>query len=157
MGYLIHLSSTIYDYKMHWSIQECWANVELCRLQCFMRKIIFLQQMTQLNHDPPCFASTGRSKMEVGLSVAQIYDRRVFIRLGIGVAPQLSGFICAYLLPPPVRVSSTPSTLLSFIVKFGLFLSYEKNQNKQKRPGLAHSFFKKYFGLPDVSKHFWQF
>ena len=36
-----------------------------------------------------------------------------------------------------VRVPSTPSTLLSFIV-FVLFLSCEKNENKQKEADLAH-------------------
>ena len=36
-----------------------------------------------------------------------------------------------------VRVPSTPSTLLSFLV-FVLYLSCEKNENNQKEGGLAH-------------------
>ena len=35
-------------------------------------------------------------------------------------------------LPPQVRVLSSPSTLLSFIVNFVQYLSCEKNENKQK-------------------------
>ena len=42
------------------------------------------------------------------------------------------------ILPPRVRVPSTPSMLLSFIVKFVLYLSCEKNEINKKRPGLAH-------------------
>ena len=42
------------------------------------------------------------------------------------------------ILPPRVRVPSTPSMLLSFIVKFMQYLSCEKNENRLKRPGLAH-------------------
>ena len=57
---------------------------------------------------------------------------------------QLSGLICAHhpatpglspkhtILPPRVWVSSTPSMLLSFFVQFVLYLSREKNENKQK-------------------------
>ena len=37
-----------------------------------------------------------------------------------------------------VWVPSTPSTLLSFIVNFVLYLSFAKNENKQKKPSLAH-------------------
>ena len=48
------------------------------------------------------------------------------------------------ILPPRVRVPSTPSMLLSFIVKFVLYLSCEKNEINKKRPGLAHFFIKKY-------------
>ena len=36
------------------------------------------------------------------------------------------------MLPPQARVPSTPSMLLSFKVKFVLYLSCEKNENKQK-------------------------
>ena len=39
--------------------------------------------------------------------------------------------------PPRVRVPST-SMLSSFIVKFVPHLSFEKNENKQKRAGMAH-------------------
>ena len=42
------------------------------------------------------------------------------------------------ILLPQVRVPITPSMLLSFIAKFVLFLSCEKNENKQKQDGLAH-------------------
>ena len=42
------------------------------------------------------------------------------------------------ILPPRVRVPSTPSMLLSFIVTFVLYLSCEKNEINKKRPGLAH-------------------
>ena len=42
------------------------------------------------------------------------------------------------ILPAQVQVPSTPSTLLSFIVKFALYLSCESNENKQKRLSLAH-------------------
>ena len=41
------------------------------------------------------------------------------------------------ILPPQVRVPSTPSMLLPFIVKFVLFLSREKNKNKQKEAGFG--------------------
>ena len=41
------------------------------------------------------------------------------------------------ILPPQVRVPSKPSMLLPFIVKFVLYLSCEKNENKQKNMGLA--------------------
>ena len=41
------------------------------------------------------------------------------------------------ILPPQVRVPSTPSTLLSFIVKFVLNLSCEKNDDKQKESGFG--------------------
>ena len=36
------------------------------------------------------------------------------------------------ILPPRVRVPSTSAMLLSFIVKIELYLSWEKNENKQK-------------------------
>ena len=39
------------------------------------------------------------------------------------------------ILPPRIRVPSTPSTLLSFIVKFVLFL--KKNEIKQKEAGFG--------------------
>ena len=38
------------------------------------------------------------------------------------------------MLPPQARVPSTPSMLLSFKVKFALYLSCEKNENKQRGP-----------------------
>ena len=38
------------------------------------------------------------------------------------------------ILPPQARVLSTPSMLLSFIAKFVLYLSCEKNENKQRGP-----------------------
>ena len=41
------------------------------------------------------------------------------------------------ILPPWVRVPSTPYMFLSFIVKFVLYLSYEKNENKQKEAGFG--------------------
>ena len=41
------------------------------------------------------------------------------------------------ILLPQDRVPSTPSTLLSFIV-FMIYLSCEKDENKQKEAGLAH-------------------
>ena len=40
------------------------------------------------------------------------------------------------ILPPQVRVPSTPSMFLSFIV-FVLYLSFEKNENKQKEAGFG--------------------
>ena len=36
------------------------------------------------------------------------------------------------IMPPQVRVPRTPYMLLSFIVKFVLYMSCEKNENKQK-------------------------
>ena len=42
------------------------------------------------------------------------------------------------ILPPWVRVPSTPSMLSSFIVQYVLYLSWEKNKNKQKEAGSAH-------------------
>ena len=41
------------------------------------------------------------------------------------------------LLPPQVRVSRTPTTLLSLIVKFLLYFTSEKNKNKQKVAGVG--------------------
>ena len=41
------------------------------------------------------------------------------------------------MLPSRVRVPSTPSTLLSFKVKFVLYLSCERNENKQKEAGFG--------------------
>ena len=41
------------------------------------------------------------------------------------------------ILPRRVQVPSMPSTLLSFLVKFVLNLSCEKNENKQKEAGLG--------------------
>ena len=46
------------------------------------------------------------------------------------------------ILPPQVRVPSTRSMILSLTVKFVLYLSREKNENKQKEAGLG-PFFKK--------------
>ena len=46
------------------------------------------------------------------------------------------------ILPPQVRVPSTPSTLLSFIV-FAQYLSYEKNENSQEEVGFGPFFLKK--------------
>ena len=40
------------------------------------------------------------------------------------------------ILPPWVRVPSIPSTLFSFII-FVLYLSFEKNGNKQKEAGFG--------------------
>ena len=40
--------------------------------------------------------------------------------------------LCLHILPSQVRVPSTPSTLLSFIV-FVLHVSCEKNENKRSR------------------------
>ena len=46
------------------------------------------------------------------------------------------------ILPPQVRVPSTPSMLFSIYIVQTVYLSIEfeceKNKNKQKRPGLAH-------------------
>ena len=47
------------------------------------------------------------------------------------------------ILPPRVWVPSTPSMLLSFIVKFVRYLSCEKNEINKNRPGLADFFLKK--------------
>ena len=53
------------------------------------------------------------------------------------------------ILPPRVRVPSMPPTLLLFIVKFVLYMSGEKNENKQKEaefgPFLMKSFFEASF------------
>ena len=49
------------------------------------------------------------------------------------------------ILPTRVRVPSTPSTLLSFIVKFMLYLSCEKNENKQNNEAKFGSFKKCFF------------
>ena len=46
------------------------------------------------------------------------------------------------ILPPQVRVPSTPSMLFSFIV-FVLYLSFEKNENKHKEAGFGPFFLKK--------------
>ena len=46
------------------------------------------------------------------------------------------------ILPPRVWVPSTPSMLLSFIVKFVLYLSCEKNKIKQKRGRVWPNFLK---------------
>ena len=46
------------------------------------------------------------------------------------------------ILLPRVWVPSTPSTLLSFIVKFELYLSCEKNKNKQKEAGFGAYLFR---------------
>ena len=54
------------------------------------------------------------------------------------------------ILPPRVRVPSTPSMLLSFGVKFVLYLSCEKNENKQKDA----EFFKKYSMIWRVNSNF---
>ena len=43
------------------------------------------------------------------------------------------------IMPPRVRVPSTPSMLLSFIV-FVVYLSCEKNENKQKEAGYGPFF-----------------
>ena len=40
-------------------------------------------------------------------------------------------------LMPLVRVPSTPAALLSFIVKFVLYLFCEENENKQKEAGFG--------------------
>ena len=45
---------------------------------------------------------------------------------------QISGSSAPNILPSRVQIPDTSSTLLSFIVKFVLFLSREKNENKQK-------------------------
>ena len=59
------------------------------------------------------------------------------------VPPQLSGYVSVpTILPPQVRVLSTPSILLSFMVKFVLYLSCEKNENKQKETGVGPFFTK---------------
>ena len=49
------------------------------------------------------------------------------------------------ILSPRVRVPSTLSMLLSFIVKFVLYLSCEKNENKQKDAGFGPYFLKTFF------------
>ena len=41
------------------------------------------------------------------------------------------------ILPPWVTVPSTPSMLLSYIVKFVLYLSCEKNETKQQEAGFG--------------------
>ena len=55
---------------------------------------------------------------------------------------KLHSYVIAYY---PAAPPGTPSTPLSFIVKFVLYLSCEKNENKQKEAGLGpfnklHSF-----------------
>ena len=50
------------------------------------------------------------------------------------------------ILLPRVRLPGTPSLLLSFTVKFVLYLSLQcvgRRKIKKKRPGLAHFFYKK--------------
>ena len=52
--------------------------------------------------------------------------------------PSLSGYSSApTILPPRIQVPSTPSMLLSFIVKFMLYLTCENNQNKQIEAGFG--------------------
>ena len=41
------------------------------------------------------------------------------------------------IVPPRIRVPSTPSTLLSFLVKFVLYLSCKRTKIKQKEAILA--------------------
>ena len=76
---------------------------------------------------------------------ASMFIRQNHRRLVVSI-PRLSLPFCHLLgkvndigtiLLPRVRVPSTPSMLLSFIL-FVLYLSCEKNENKQKRPGSAH-------------------
>ena len=54
------------------------------------------------------------------------------------------------IMPPWIGVPSIPPTLLSFLVKFVLYLSlnYEKNENKQKEAGLGT--LKKKIGIDNV-------
>ena len=53
------------------------------------------------------------------------------------------------ILPPSVWVPSTPSMLLSFMVKFVLYLSCEKNEINKKRPGLARLSGGRYWPIPN--------
>ena len=68
----------------------------------------------------------------------QSYARIRFVRSGVAIAQWPT------ILPPRVWVPSTPSTLLSFTV-FVLYLSCEKNENKQKEAGFGPFFKKKIF------------
>ena len=52
------------------------------------------------------------------------------------------------ILPPGVRVPSAPATLFSFII-FVIYLSCEKNENKQKEAGFGPFFLKK---IADIVK-----
>ena len=54
-------------------------------------------------------------------------------------------------LLPQVRVPSTPSTLVSFIVKFVLNVSCEKNENKQQEAELGQ-FKKTHSNQPRATK-----
>ena len=64
-------------------------------------------------------------------------------------------------LPSRVRVPSTPSTLLTFVVNYALYLSLhcEKYENKQKEAEFGTFFFKKtlnYFRLSNNIKRFYK-
>ena len=58
------------------------------------------------------------------------------IELNIGYRHSSVEYSAPTIQPPRVRVPSTPSTLLSFGV-FLLYLSCEKNENKQKEDGFG--------------------
>ena len=70
----------------------------------------------------------------------------------LGVPPLLSGMCLPSCRPPPrVRVPSTPSMLLSFVV-FMLYLSCKKNENKQKEVGIKRIKRKTAYFIKKLSK-----
>ena len=68
------------------------------------------------------------------------------IELNIGYRHSSVEYSAPTIQPPRVRVPSTPSTLSSFVV-FLLYLSCEKNENKQKEDGFGPFFLKKIITL----------
>ena len=89
-----------------------------------------------------CYIFHGKrmklNKKRPGLAHFKKKERQGFL----GVLPQLSGFICAYHPAAPGLSPKHTIYAFSFIV-FVLYLSFEKNKNKQKEAGFGPFFLKK--------------
>ena len=111
----------------------------------FLEKHVFLFQNGNWREDKNMFCSSYSLRIEV-LNKTNILSSETFLSHKNMFYFCLFGkFLCFLgcrhssgdssaptILPPQVWVPSTPSMLLSFIVKFVLYLPCEKNENKQK-------------------------
>ena len=101
-----------------------WTHLSMC-------STIFCSVQSLFNRlQKNCVFYMGRTRVAMMISVTL----RQWLRLS---RHSSVGSSAPTILPARVQVPTTPSTLLSFIVKFVLHLSCKKNKNKHKVAGFG--------------------
>ena len=87
--------------------------------------------------EPPCITVCPWRTFKTPGTTNQTRTSLITLTISLGFCHSSVESSCTYHPAAPVWVQSTPSTLLSFIVEFVLYLSCEKNKNKQKEAGFG--------------------